>query len=190
MEATARRDRWTELDDDQLASRAAHDFDAFATLYRRYLCVVYRFVRSQTPDDATAEDLTAHIFFKALSSAGSYRGEGTYRAWLFRIAHNTISSYRSTRKRSAVTVRDLPEEADPAPCPATTALVQDARDVVWRTVSELPPTQREVVALHYLDDLSIAEVASITGRTRGAVRILLHRAREKLRGTLAKEGVV
>jgi RNA polymerase sigma-70 factor (ECF subfamily) len=169
--------------DDELAARAAHDLEAFAELYRRHLCHVYRFVRAQTPDDDIAEDLTAQVFFKALSSAGSYRAEGSYRAWLFRIAHNTVRNWRA-RERRLVAVERLPEEADPAPSPASQAIAADARGALWRSVAELPDLQREVVALRYGHDLSIEEIARLTRRSRGAVRILLHRARQRLRRAL------
>jgi RNA polymerase sigma-70 factor, ECF subfamily len=171
-------------DDETLAKRASSDFEAFAELYRRHLCSIYRFVRSQTPNDAVAEDITAQVFFKALSSASTWRGEGSYKAWIFRMAHNAVSSWRSEKAQSVVTVEALPEAVDPTPSPASQAVMQEDRGVVWQKVSELPPAQREVVALRYLQDLSVEEIASITDRSRGAVRILLHRARSKLRHSL------
>jgi RNA polymerase sigma-70 factor, ECF subfamily len=175
---------FTETDDKTLAERAARDFEAFAELYQRYLCPVYRFIRSQTPDDATAEDLTAHVFFKALSNAASYRGDGSYSAWIFRIAHNSLSTWRRRAGRAVEVVEELPESVDPTPSPASQVIVTEERNLIWETVSELPPAQREVVALRYIEDFSIEEVADITKRTRGAVRILLHRARARLRKAL------
>jgi RNA polymerase sigma-70 factor (ECF subfamily) len=175
---------FTEADDKTLAHRAARDFDAFAELYRRYLCPVYRFMRSQVPDDATAEDLTAHVFFKALSAAASFRGDGSYSSWIFRIAHNSLSTWRRSAGRSVEPVEELPESVDPTPSPASQVIVGEERDLIWQTVSQLPPAQREVVALRYIEDFSIEEVAEITRRSRGAVRILLHRARTRLRKAL------
>lgn len=172
-----------EADDKTLAEQAPDDFDAFAELYRRYLCPVYRFIRSQTPDDATAEDLTAHVFFKALSAAASYRGDGSYSSWIFRIAHNAIATWRQRLARAVVT-EEIPEEVDPTPSPASQVITGEERDLVWQTVAQLPPAQREVVALRYIQDFSIEEVADITRRSRGAVRILLHRARGRLRKAL------
>ena len=174
-------------DDRSLARQAPENFEAFAELYRRYLCPVYRFVRSQVADDATAEDLTAHVFFKALSSASSYRGDGSYSSWIFRIAHNTLVTWRERSSRAAVVTEEIPDEIDPTPSPASQVIVGEARGLVWDTVAQLPPAQREVVALRYLEDFSIEEVADITRRSRGAVRILLHRARARLRKALGDE---
>jgi RNA polymerase sigma-70 factor (ECF subfamily) len=78
----------------------------------------------------------------------------------------------------------VPDEVDPTPSPPSQVIVGEARDIVWDTVAQLPPAQREVVALRYIQDFSIEEVSEITGRSRGAVRILLHRARTRLRKAL------
>ena len=170
-----------DLEDEVLATRVNEDFDAFAELYDRYLCRVYRFVRSQTSDDATAEDLTAQTFFRALSSAHSFDGRGSYRAWIFRIAHNAIVTWRTTRMKAPVVVELLPEEADPSPSPAAMAVSGEQQRLVRHLIGSLPPAQREVLSLRYLEDLEIEEIARATGRSRGAVRILLHRARAALR---------
>ncbi len=166
-----------------LAESATTDIDAFAELYRRYQCNIFGFVRSQVEDDATAEDITAQVFFKALASASTYRATGAYRSWLFRIAHNAIVSYRSKKARS-VTVDHVPDEEDPAPSPMSQAITQEARGVVWDTVALLPGSQRELVSLRYLEDMSIDEIADITGRTNGSIRIQLHRARMSLKSAL------
>jgi RNA polymerase sigma-70 factor (ECF subfamily) len=177
-------DRLADLDDDVLAKQVIEDFDAFSELYQRYLCPIYRFVRSQVPSDSVAEDLTAQVFFKALNSAGTFRGDSGYAPWIFRIAHNAVSTWRRGKDRVAVNLEEVPERADETPCPASQVILGEARSVIWQKVSELPPAQREVVALRYIRDFSIEEVAGITDRSRGAVRILLHRARLKLRHAL------
>jgi RNA polymerase sigma-70 factor (ECF subfamily) len=174
---------YSDAPDELLAAKAVDDFTAFSELYRRYLNPIYGFIRSQIPDDTVAEDITAHVFFKALSSASTFRGDGTYRSWLFRIAHNSIFSWRD-RSGRALAVAELPEKVDPAPSPATQAIASEAANVVWAKVAELPPAQREVITLKYADDLSTEEIASVTDRSRGAVRILLHRAKTRLRHSL------
>jgi RNA polymerase sigma-70 factor, ECF subfamily len=174
-------EEWT---DEVLASRAPGDFDAFAELYRRYLHRIYRFVRSQVSNRTVAEDLTAQVFFKALSSAATFKGHGSYRSWLFRIAHNTVATHRA-RSEPAVVVEEVPDEMDPSPSPASQAIASEARGVVWRKVAQLPDAQREVVSLHYGEGLSIEEISNVLKKTRGAVRILLHKGRNKLRDALS-----
>ena len=178
----------SDVPDEVLAERAAADFEAFEELYRRYMLHVYRFVRAQTADDATAEDITAQVFFRALSSASTFRGDGSYKAWIFRIAHNVLSSWRKRSGRS-LAVEEVPDEADPTPSPASQAIAREERGVVWNKVAELPHAQREVITLHYAEDLSVEEIAGVTKKSRGAIRILLHRARHRLRHALEGKGI-
>jgi RNA polymerase sigma-70 factor, ECF subfamily len=176
-----------EADDETLAARAAEDFEAFAELYRRYECVVFRVVRARTPSDDVAEDISAHVFFKALINADEWRGDGTYRAWLYRIARNAVSTWHANNGRSAVVLEVVPDLEDPVPTPPTQIVIGEERDLIWRRVSELPDAQREAVVLRYLKEHSIEEIAAITKRTKGAVRILLHRARCRLRKQMNTE---
>lgn len=168
------------VDDEELAARAARDFAAFAALYERYLEPVYRYVRAQTRDRATAEDLTAQVFLKALNAAGTFKGEGSYRSWIFSIARNTVTSWRADRRRKLVPIEQLPEHPDPAPSAQSLAIASEERALLWTAVARLPEAQREVVRLRYRAELTIDEIARRTRRSSGAVRVLLHRARTRL----------
>lgn len=175
--------------DEVLASRSQEDFEAATELYNRYICPIYRFVRSQVPNDQVAEDLTAHVFFKAFSHSSTFKAEGSYRAWIYRIARNCVSSWRRSAERSTLVVEEFPEAVDAAPSPVSAAISSQERTFIWNTVASLPPAQREVVALHYLRDLTIEEISHVTERSSGAIRVLLHRARNKLRALLDRGDV-
>ena len=166
--------------DDSLARRASADLDAFSELYRRYVCPVFRFIRSKTGNEKTAEDLTAQVFFKALRSADTFNGTGSYESWIFRIARNCIATWRRTRVRDVV-IHELPDPVDPGPSPSSSLIDQEKRGVVWNAVARLPVRQREAVVLRYVQECTIEEIADKTERSPGAVRVLLHRARQRLR---------
>jgi RNA polymerase sigma-70 factor, ECF subfamily len=181
-------DTGAESEDEILGRRARSEAAAFAELYERYLQPVHRFVRSQVPDHATAEDLTAQVFLKTFASASTYRGEGSYRSWIFQIARNTITTWKMKRPGIEVPVDEI---RDPTPidlAPAPTALPEE-RDVVRDTVNSLPDAQQEVIRLRYWRDLSIDEIADRTRRSPGAVRQLLHRARRRLERKLTGKEV-
>ncbi|MGH2730164.1 MAG: RNA polymerase sigma factor [Actinomycetota bacterium] len=173
------------LEDEELAEYAASEAAAFEELYDRYVQPVHRYIRAQVPDDATAEDLTAQVFFKAFVAASSYRGDGSYKSWIFQIARNTTSTWKSERARLEIPVERLPVEPQVEDVPVSATLVGEERDLVLATVAELPAAQQEVVRLRYYKDLTVEEIARITRRSTGAVRQLLHRARNRLRGRLS-----
>jgi RNA polymerase sigma-70 factor, ECF subfamily len=173
-------------EDEILAQHAASEAAAFAELYERYLEPVHRYVRSQVHDHAIAEDLTAQVFLKTFVSASTYRGEGSYRSWIFQIARNTINTWRSNRSQKEVPVEEVYE---PAPVAAPASDAPEPQELVRETVKSLPDAQQEVIELRYWKDLSIEEIANKTRRSTGAVRQLLHRARRRLERKLTARDV-
>src|SRR5918994_5295103 len=151
----------TELDDEALAQLAPTDLTAFAELYRRYQGAMYAFMRSQVHDPDVAQDLSAQVFFKALNSASTFRSDGTYAGWLFRIAHNCVATHRRDNGGRVVVVEEVPEQHDPAPTPPVHAIVRETREMLWDHVSELPEDQKQAINLRYIKDLSIEEIGRV-----------------------------
>ena len=177
------------LNERALGREADTDAEAFTQLYERYLDSVTSFMRANTDDAATAEDLASRVFFKALTSASTYRGEGSYRSWIFQIARNTLATWSAERARLQIPVDEVPERIDAAPSPAFLTVVDEERELLWETVAALPEAQREVIDLRYRFNLSIDEIARMTRRSSVAVRQLLHRAKHGLRKRLRTRDV-
>jgi RNA polymerase sigma-70 factor (ECF subfamily) len=166
-------------DPDAAAVRAAQrDRRAFEVLYRRYLDRIYAYAFYALGDHHDAEDVTERTFLAAMKGIGSYRDTGAgFRAWLFRIAHNTVSNAMRSRRRRRT--EPLPIGWDrPAPNADPATLVARAEEGrrVLRAVAELPLDRRQAVLLRFVDGLSAAEIGVVLDRSPGAVRVLLHRA--------------
>ena len=175
-------------DPDIAAVRAAQrDPSAFAVLYRRYLDAVYSYAFYQLGDHHDAEDATARTFMAALRAIGSFRNEGaSFRAWLFRIAHNTVANAHRTRARKRTEPMDAMPNEPPAPDadPAGVALRAEEARRIRAAVAGLPDDRRQVVLLRFADGLSAREIGDVLDRSEGAVRVLLHRALKDLAGQL------
>jgi RNA polymerase sigma-70 factor (ECF subfamily) len=104
-----------------------------------------------------------------------FRGDDDHlRAWVFTIARNrVVDGHRRRSTRPLLVDAPVPERAAPAP-------VDPLDPELLAALARLTPDQREVVTLRFVADLSLEEVASITGRTEGAVKSMQHRALEQL----------
>jgi RNA polymerase sigma-70 factor (ECF subfamily) len=174
--------------DPDLADVTAAPLDraAFDVLYRRYLDRVYGYAFYQLGDHHDAEDATERTFLAALHALPEFRDEGaTFRAWLFRIAHNTIANARRSRfRRRTEPLPDNLERVAPNADPAGLVLEADERRRVLRAVLQLPEERRQVVLLRFVDGLSSREIGQVMDRSEGAARVLLHRALRDLAALL------
>lgn len=151
---------------------------AFAVLYRRYLDRVYAYAFYQLGDHHDAEDATERTFLAALAALPGFRDEGSsFRAWLFRIAHNTVANvHRARSRRRSVPLPDEFDRAAPNADPASLVARAEEQRRVLRAIAGLPEDRRQVILLRFVDGLSIREIGEVLDRSAGAVRVLQHRA--------------
>jgi RNA polymerase sigma factor (sigma-70 family) len=162
-------------DAELVAAARAGDTAAFATLVKRHRsrlqAVAGRLLREES------EDLVQETLLRAFLGVSQLRDPGSFGAWLCGIAVNLA---KMRLRRRALEARSAMQTAA-----GEAATDVELLELVRDAVGVLPPTQREVVLMHYVDDLSCDEIASLLGTSPGAVRVRLHRAREQLREQLA-----
>ena len=160
----------------------AGDRDAFGMLVELETHAIYRICLRILGRPHDAEDVTQEAFVAAFRSARGYRGDGPPRAWLARIAtrlaFRRLTQRRPTLEIDAVTGH-LSEDA--AIEPQHVVIEAERRDEVRRAVVSLPEPYREVVALRFFGELSLAEVADATGRPVNTVKTQLRRGLDRLR---------
>lgn len=166
------------------------DRDAFGVFAELETRAVYRICLRILGHPHDAEDVTQEAFVAAYRSIGSYRGEGPLRAWLMRIAAR--QAYRRIGKRRPTVDVDSVSEpfiADSSGDPTRLVLSAERDSSVRVAVAALPEPYREVVALRFFGDLSLAEVADATGRPLNTVKTHLRRGLERLRPALGTAGM-
>lgn len=165
-----------------LAARAG-DTGAFAELVDSHRERLRLLVARMLGDGSEAEDVVQETLLRAYLGLTQLREPASFGGWLAGIALNLA---RMTLRRRAAYARALARVA-PARLPDAVE-ERDVLHLVREAIDVLPPGERSVVALHYLDGLSCGEIAAVLDRSPGAVRVSLHRARARLREELAPFG--
>ncbi|MFH1486110.1 MAG: sigma-70 family RNA polymerase sigma factor [Chloroflexota bacterium] len=159
--------------------------DAFAQLYEEHLDRIYRYMVLRVGNKTEAEDLTEQVFLKALESIGKYRLRGApFASWLFKIAHNLVVDYfrRASRMQTTSITEAIPSTGKEVWEQIELKLKFDA---VTAAIKRLTEAQQQVISLRFAGGLSSAEVATVMGRSEGAVKALQHSALVALKRSLA-----
>ena len=161
------------------------DDDAFRVLVERESRAVIGTCRRVLDDAAEAEDVAQEAFMTAYRSIATFRGDGSFGAWVSRIAVR-LAVARVASRRSVVPIDPMNvEQTGPWVAvddnPETVSLDEENRRSVQLAIAALPSDQRAVVALRFYGDLSLDEIARATGTPVGTVKSRLHRALASLR---------
>jgi RNA polymerase sigma-70 factor (ECF subfamily) len=173
----------------RLIERAkACDEEALSELYHRHANAVFRYIYYRVGDREVAEDLVGDVFVRALEGLPSYQQTGTpFEAWLYRIAQaRVIDHYRRQNVRQSVALDEqLPDREETSP--DRVAAQSDEIRHAWEAIGRLTDEQQMVISLRFIAGRSTAEVATLMGKTEGAVKALQNRALASLRRLMEAE---
>ena len=164
------------------------DRNALEELYLIHFDRIYGYLHMTVGNRHDAEDLTTQTFLKMLESIGRFQFRSApFSAWLFRIAHNlAMDHFRASRRIQLE--EDVPEPVGDAEVSAEVEAFQSiGRASMLDMIEELSPEQRQVLTLKFVFDFSNVDVATILGKTEGAVKSLQHRALVALQKRLASD---
>lgn len=181
-----RRKNYKELDDKELAELAKEDKEAFGELYERYMPKIYNYIYYRTSNPHDAEDLTARVFFRAMSHIGNYVDKGVpFQAWLYRIAHNLVANWhRDQGRRKVIALDDYVAHSLKSEAPDRLAEDQEEQEKLMDAIHRLPEDRQQLILLKFIDQLSNAEIGEVMDRTEGAIKSLYHRTLLSLRDEL------
>jgi len=169
-----------------LAARiAAGDREACAQLVRANFDKVYSVLMHLCRDAHWAEDLTQETFIACWKKIGGFNGNASLETWLRRIAYRKFLDWHRSRRRSEIRESKqallIGQGRAPEADPSARMVAQETTQDLMEAVDKLPLPDRELVVLHYLEDLSLQEVAYITDQPVGTVKWRVSRALSALR---------
>jgi len=180
--------------DDAIVERVlAGDRDAFGILIDRHrggaMRLAIRILRAR----ADAEDVVQEALLHAFLDLAELRDRDRFVAWLLGIVVNLAKSRLRLRRETPVedwsggrAIREF-VWMDAEPTPEARQEARELHDRIWSALGALPQEQQETVQLHYVEGLRVWEIAALVGVPTGTVKARLHRARGRLRRTLAAE---
>ena len=159
--------------------------DEFSNIYNQYVDKIYRFIFLKVNSQDITEDLTSETFSRCWKSFnGKSKNIDNIQAFLYKIARNLITDhYRQKGKIQFVSTDDTPILDN------RTDIKEKAEDssdfeLVKTALTKINDDYQDIIIWHYLNDLSINEIASMTNKSEGAVRVMLHRALGDLRNNI------
>lgn len=168
------------LENEELGREAAGVPSAFAELYRRHVTRVYRYLLARVGNVPDAQDLTSLTFLAAYESVSSYRGEGSYAAWLLGIARRKVADH-FRRNRPLLPLEAALRVPHYGPTPEESGDEHSRREQLLDAFRRLSADRAEALSLRMFGGLTALEVGHVMGKSEGAVKMLVSRALRDLR---------
>ncbi len=180
--------KWSTLPDpsaDELALAVDGDVEAFTRIVKRYQGMVYSVAHSVLGNQTDAEDAAQEALLRCYRKLPQFRGEATFSTWLFRLALTASLDYerRERRRPEPVEVPELACEDDADLGSGVTAAA------LLTALHALPEDYRVPTVLRDVYGLPYQEIAEISGRPLGTVKVMVHRGRAALRLRLLAEEI-
>ncbi len=170
------------MSDEQLMAMVKKGkMEALSDLFERHHVKLYNFFLRLTHDGALSEDLVQNVFERIIKYRRSYRGEATFRAWMYQIARNVRSDHYRLNK---VKINDSVKPVSLGLATGTHQEVMEKEEEeqeLEQAILQLKPEYREVLWLGWFEKMSYAEVGEIMGISVSNVKVRMHRAIKQLR---------
>jgi len=165
----------------------------FSKIYDQYINKIYRFIFLKVNSQDIANDLCSETFLKGWEAFKNQKSKSKNQkpienpqAFLYQIARNlVIDHYREKGRTQFVSADYVPIE-DPNPGLEEKSFLNSDIDTIRLSLVNLKEEYQEIIIWHYIDDLSIAEIAKMLNKPEGTIRVMLHRALKALKEKLSE----
>ena len=157
--------------------------DAFGELVCRHQGKVYAAALARVYDRQDAQDLCQEAFLRAYLRLSTLRDRDAFAPWLFIILRRLCVDFvrgKWRKERGEQSMKTIQGDSEVSADPRNEILASEAAETLWAQIGKLDDTSREVLSLHYGQDLKVTEIASLTGARESAVKMQLQKARARL----------
>ena len=187
-------------DEDLMLECRKGDMSAFELLVRRHQDALVNYISFTINDYHRAEDLAQETFLRVFKSASRYEPKSTFKSWLYTIATNlSKNELRNRGRRKTYFLEDMVDEnedvyhseymIDTRFQPDILYEKKEQQLLIKKTLNQLPENQRLALTLVTYQELSYDEISVILNCSVGAVKSLIHRARQNMKKLLLKAGI-
>lgn len=158
------------------------DKQGFRWIIEKYQDMVYTLCVRMMGREEHAQEVAQDVFMKVYKNLSRYEGRSKFSTWIYRIAYNECISNIRKQTRIIDIVDEIPDvDIDAGALDGFTMLqAQERRRYLQEAIDVLGESDAVVISLFYLEELSLEEIAEVTGMQNNAIRTRLHRARKKL----------
>ena len=158
--------------------------EIFSQIYDQYVNKIYRFIFLKVNSQEIAEDLCSETFLKGWQCYKEKQDIENPQAFLYQIARNLVVDYYRAKGRTQTVSVDCLPITDPRIDLEAETMNNSDLDRIKSVLVNIKDDYQEAIIWHYIDDLSISEIAKMLNKSEGAVRVTLHRALKSLKKEL------
>jgi len=164
--------------------------NAFSILIDRYKNLVFTLCYRIIKDKEYAEEAAQDTFLKVYKSLAKFKGEAKFSSWIYRIAYNTSLDKLKSIKRHSDSVSSINiDEYEFADMDSTMDILEnnEFKSQIKSSIKKLDKEEAFILTLYYYEDMSMQEIADITGHKANSIKVKIHRSRQKLMIILRKQ---
>lgn len=157
----------------------------FSRLYDQNIDQIYRFIYFRVGSEETAQDICAETFTRGWDAFKEKHDQiDNPRAFLYRIAHNLVADHHKDRTKTEFVSFENVSLSDPDTDIEEMSEINSDFNNIKKALESINGDYKEIIVMHYLNDLQIPEIAKSLDKSEGAVRVQLHRAIKALKKAL------
>lgn len=164
--------------------------NAFSILIDRYKNLVFTLCYRIIKDKEYAEEAAQDTFLKVYKSLAKFKGEAKFSSWIYRIAYNTSLDKLKSIKRHSDSLSSINiDEYEFADMDSTMDILEnnEFNSQIKSSIKKLDKEEAFILTLYYYEDMSMQEIADITGHKANSIKVKIHRSRQKLMIILRKQ---